>query len=280
MIKPILLHYQDYCISPENSITVERRNHQDYFPLHYHDFEELVVVSSGNGLHIWNEHIHPITCGDILYINRKDIHSYESVNDLKLDNILYQPEKFSIADIISQYLPYEKTPQEQRFWRIDLFYLKRIFMIVDQLALESKKNNISSIHLSEALFLELIILLFRFRYKADNSTPADIQQIDMIFSALYGSIETTFNFELFCQKNRFSPRAIQRLFKQQTNMTIGQYLQKLRICRAMTLLRTSSLSIADIALKCGYEDSNYFSLVFRKMQNCPPSEYRKNFMIK
>ena len=84
MHKYLHLYKKDYFISELNTVTVERREHQEPFPLHDHDFDELVIVSSGNGVHVWNDYIYPITSGDILYINHDDIHGFESVNNLKL----------------------------------------------------------------------------------------------------------------------------------------------------------------------------------------------------
>ncbi len=64
-----------------------------------------------------------------------------------------------------------------------------------------------------------------------------------------------------------SARSLQRLFKSKTGMTVMEYLQQLRLCQAALLLRSTSLSISEVAGQCGYEDSNYFRVSSIKNEN-------------
>ncbi|MBX4303570.1 helix-turn-helix domain-containing protein, partial [Mycobacterium tuberculosis] len=61
-----------------------------------------------------------------------------------------------------------------------------------------------------------------------------------------------------------SERALRQQFRQQTGMTINHYLRQLRICHAQYLLQHTERLIGDIAMQCGFEDSNYFSVVFSR----------------
>lgn len=273
----IKLSGDDYFISPQNTVTVEKRKNQEPFVKHHHDFFELVIVSAGNGLHFWNDMIHPITSGDVLYINDNDIHSYQSVNHLQLYNILYRRDQLHLTKVIEDYLPQKNTPQLERLWRIHHSYQKELFHLIEHLSLESKKNNILSIHLAESLFLQIVILLNRVRQHENDVLPALSHQLDMLFTTLHNSISRNFNLDLFCQQHQFATRTLRRIFKNQTNMTITEYLQKLRMCKAMSLLRNTSYSIQVIAAECGYEDSNYFANAFKKYSQQTPSEYRKLF---
>ena len=277
MERCLRLFKQDYFISEMNTVTVEKRDHQQPFPLHDHDFNEIVIVCSGNGLHHWNDYVYPITSGDILYINQKDVHGYESVNNLKLDNILYLRESLFLSSTIESYLPKVTAKHNERFWRIQPSYLKLLSPLIEQLAVESKKNNLASVHLSEALFLQLVILLDRIKQAPKLALPTATHQLDLLFTALHNSIATPFNIDVFCKENHISSRSLSRLFKSQTGMTITGYLQKRRLCDAMSLLRTTNYSISKIAAECGYDDSNYFSAVFKKLTNQTPSEYRAKF---
>ncbi len=53
------------------------------------------------------------------------------------------------------------------------------------------------------------------------------------------------------------------------------YLQRIRVERSMEMLADPSLSITDIAYDVGMGDSNYYSRIFRKLNDCSPSEYRE-----
>ena len=64
-------------------------------------------------------------------------------------------------------------------------------------------------------------------------------------------------------------------FKQATGFGLREYLVNLRIQRACELLLSTTLSITDIADKCGFNDSNYFGDAFRKAIGVSPRDYRK-----
>ncbi|MEG1688441.1 MAG: helix-turn-helix domain-containing protein, partial [Hafnia sp.] len=71
---------------------------------------------------------------------------------------------------------------------------------------------------------------------------------------------------------------LKQLFRQQTGMTISHYLRQLRLCQAKRLLRRSEYRISEIATRCGFEDSNYFSVVFTRDAGITPREYRQRFV--
>ena len=65
-----------------------------------------------------------------------------------------------------------------------------------------------------------------------------------------------------------------REFKNEYDITIGNYLLSLRIARAKELLRFSSMPIEEIAAECGISDTSYFTKVFRKSEGMTALEYR------
>lgn len=68
-------------------------------------------------------------------------------------------------------------------------------------------------------------------------------------------------------------------FRKDYEMSPTQYAIKLKMEHAAWLLGTTSLSIADIAVKVGYGSGNYFSTAFKTYHKCPPTDYRKNKTI-
>lgn len=68
---------------------------------------------------------------------------------------------------------------------------------------------------------------------------------------------------------------LSREFKKEFGTTIIQYVLMKRINYAKELLRYSNSSIEEIARLCGIDDASYFNKVFRKMEGCTASEYRK-----
>lgn len=72
-----------------------------------------------------------------------------------------------------------------------------------------------------------------------------------------------------------SPSTVSRLFKKVTGQSYKQYQVKHRLEQAAVHLQSMpNRPVAEIALSVGYDDPLYFSRVFRKHFNCPPSEYR------
>lgn len=77
-----------------------------------------------------------------------------------------------------------------------------------------------------------------------------------------------------------SLRNFNRRFLTATGKTPLRYLQGLRIEEGRDLLGNSNLSIAEIAEKVGYQDSSYFSRLFRDILSTTPQEYRKSMRSK
>jgi Response regulator containing CheY-like receiver domain and AraC-type DNA-binding domain len=64
------------------------------------------------------------------------------------------------------------------------------------------------------------------------------------------------------------------VFKKVTGMTINHYLNLFRMRIAKQYLAETDMKIAEVALRVGYSNENYFSKVFRKFENMSPSEYK------
>ncbi len=75
-----------------------------------------------------------------------------------------------------------------------------------------------------------------------------------------------------CSKWHFS-----RQFALYEGVSPHRYLTDLRIKSAVRLLENSTLSIKEIAEKCGFYDLAYFGKVFKSYMNVSPEKYRKLF---
>ncbi len=76
--------------------------------------------------------------------------------------------------------------------------------------------------------------------------------------------------------NHFSvnPNYFSTIFKQETGVTLTNYLKDTRIQKACDLLRNTHSTINEIAQIVGYEDTQYFYRVFKKTLGITPLEYR------
>lgn len=73
-----------------------------------------------------------------------------------------------------------------------------------------------------------------------------------------------------------SPGHLRNEFHRHAGMGIGRYIRTARIRHACVLLDTTTLDIAEIGRRCGYESIYSFSRAFRADKGLPPSTYRRN----
>ncbi|MNP54582.1 HTH-type transcriptional activator Btr [compost metagenome] len=62
-------------------------------------------------------------------------------------------------------------------------------------------------------------------------------------------------------------------FRKLTGQTIVEVHTKLRINKAIDLMRNTSLNVSEISDRLGYNNPYYFSRVFKKVMGEPPSSY-------
>lgn len=196
-----------------------------------------------------------------------------------MDNIIYCPERLRLNAQWNLLLPPFDETTRQNHWRLSTGGLAQARPIIAQLTQESRKNDALSMQLTEALLLQLAIVLKRYRYTAESAhlLPAG-EQLDLLMASLQGGLDNHFDLAAFCAEHQLVERSLKQLFRQQTGMTISHYLRQLRLCQAKRLLRRSEYRISEIATRCGFEDSNYFSVVFTRDAGITPREYRQRFV--
>lgn len=67
---------------------------------------------------------------------------------------------------------------------------------------------------------------------------------------------------------------VSRFFREHLNITLQDYLTRLRVEAAMQLLKNTDLSPTSIAYECGFSDPKYMNQGFRKLLGVPPSQWR------
>lgn len=68
---------------------------------------------------------------------------------------------------------------------------------------------------------------------------------------------------------------VSRIFKEATGSGFKEYITEKRLQRACSLLRESNMSISDIGASCGFENADYFTVIFRNKYGMAPSKFRK-----
>jgi AraC-like DNA-binding protein/ligand-binding sensor protein len=65
------------------------------------------------------------------------------------------------------------------------------------------------------------------------------------------------------------------IFKEEMGENLSNYLNRLRVEKATTLLTESNLSLNEIALACGFEDQSWFSKIFKGCTGISPGKFRE-----
>lgn len=71
---------------------------------------------------------------------------------------------------------------------------------------------------------------------------------------------------------------LSRLFKSEMDTTYSNFLTEVKLTHARRLLLNTELSVSEIAGQCGYQNSNYFSDIFKKQLGCSPLRYKKSML--
>ncbi len=86
---------------------------------------------------------------------------------------------------------------------------------------------------------------------------------------------TTFTIRDLALEFNLSPSYLQRLFKHQTGVCMGEWINEQRLQRAAHLLANSYLSVKEIAHTIGYEHASSFIRAFERRFTQAPARYRK-----
>ena len=115
-----------------------------------------------------------------------------------------------------------------------------------------------------------------FQYNAIEELDAADEAIQRVAKYICMNFHTPITLADAAKQANMSPSFFSRKFKRTTGFGFKEYLNNVRLKEASTLLLETNDSITDIALRCGYNDSNYFGDVFKKIKGMPPYLYRKN----
>ncbi len=103
-----------------------------------------------------------------------------------------------------------------------------------------------------------------------------IQRINKVLGYVESHLDENLSLQVISEVAFYSPFHLHRLFKAVTNETLNSYIGRKRLERsAMHLIHAEHLSIAEIAMKHGFNSDSVFSRSFKKMYGLSPSEFRK-----
>ena len=105
-----------------------------------------------------------------------------------------------------------------------------------------------------------------------NKTPSWVSKIREF---LHDNWSTNFSLQQMSVIINVHPITISKNFTRYFGCTLGEYIRKIRIEKAISMIRTTNLTLTDIAFTCGFADQSHFIRWFKKFTGTVPLQYRK-----
>lgn len=254
----------------------------------HHDFNELVIVTEGSAVHIVNSEEYTIKKGDVFVVGNGTVHGYKNTENFRICNIMYRHDKMfsSLPDIAASagyqalFVLEPRITKDQSFRnRLELKRenYRTVKSILDEMIQEYESNSKCAKSMLISLFTQLAVMLSRLYSFAPDENEHDIINIAKAASYIENHFNESISVAKLAELSHYSERHFVRIFKNAYNCPPIEYVINLRINRACAMLKEPSAAISETAEKCGFDDVNYFSRLFKKRVGISPSEYRKKF---
>lgn len=143
----------------------------------------------------------------------------------------------------------------------------------------------SAYYLKRGSMMKRMAYLYLFLYRLTQSCPqnpydtsAESKQ-DLYITETLHFMEANYSrkltVEMIARHVGLNRSYLSALFREALGKPISEYLMEFRIRKACELLSDDSLSISNVAYSVGYTDPLLFSKIFRRIEGCPPSQFRK-----
>lgn len=266
---------------------IQYGGHDEDMELHDHsDFSELVIVLNGNATHVVNSETSFIKKGNVFVIDGATAHAYKDPHDFKICNIMYRPEMLRAAGpdlrtskgfqalfILEPY--YRNIQHYESKLSLSIPSLEYVSSVI-AFMIEEYENKLQGYQtMLSSRFMELVVFLSRQYENQEKGLQSNLMHLANAISYIEDHYLEPLTLEDVAAKSGISVRHLNRIFQSYYQTTPFTYLQKLRLERACTLLRTTNLPITEISYECGFNDSNYFTRQFTKTLGMSPKAYRR-----
>lgn len=281
----IAFPYEIFSQTPDFPVHLQYGFHDQELYLHAHaDFSELVIVLNGSASHIVGGESYHISKGDVFVVGQNTEHGYENTQKLTICNIMFRQEAFSRSWDIRQLSGFQALFVLEPHYSQKYHFLSRLKLnqtsfaetetLITEIMTEYQNQKTGWRDIVSSGFLKLCVSLSRLY---ENSSQPDNVFLKLADAAAY--LEHHFCEQISLSElaalSGYSERQFFRLFRSVFQTTPNLYIFHLRMKKAEYLLQNTSLSIGEIAFRCGYDDQNYFSRAFRKSIGMTPSEYQR-----
>lgn len=246
------------------------------YPLHDHEFHEIVYISAGCANHYINGRIFPMNGGYLYFIRNTDVHTYSDFSGENFEYYTLLFEKNVVEEmldffgigkkaekIFSSALPPEIHLDAANAEKADNRF-SEVFMLMHS---DTELFRTASRHLLADLFLKYFLK----EEKKDGEIPL---WLEYAYKKMHNPKNFTAGTERFfeiCGRRR---EHCTRMLKKYYGITPTAYVSELRMKYAAVLLSSGDLTVAQTAYECGYDSIPHFYSMFLSSFGISPGEYR------
>ncbi len=247
---------------------------------HWHEDLEFISVLQGSMVYAVNGESIPLQPGTGIFVNSRQLHNLCSPNQTECvylcmllhPTILSATEEISLG-YVSEYLNHPGIPfcqlNPMNSWQ------KEILNHMDSIySLHVKKASPLRI---QGRFLEIWATLTENASLSNHTDKKGIEKLEALKSMLrylHAQYATPITLDKIASVGYVGKSTCTEIFKAHLHETPINYLIHYRLDKAAQLLRTTSLTVTEIAYAVGFTSPSYFSYIFRNNYHCSPSSYR------
>jgi len=257
---------------------------------HAHEHHQILYYQQGGGWIEANGETHPAGEGSIFFIPAGVRHHFRPAPG---EAALCLAVDFSIQDagnIALGGLPMENEvavllsllhAESARPFQLDTMDHRLLDECVAEIVNENEKRAVGYATLIQSLLLRLVALCLRATQRAQGFGE-HFRHTAWRYRLLTERLQAVIRKEAARIPELTLPEAaricgasanhLNRILKQQTGHTFHQLLLRQRLAHARDLLARGEMNVTEAALDSGFNDSNYFARVFRRVHGYPPSQ--------
>lgn len=239
---------------------------------HWHLECELIYVQAGEVTVSHSNTAYHLQKEDCIFINSGEIHYIKGSEDSITDILMF--DTALLGNISPKHFQLLYPRLRHHYPVMEYFHAIR-----DEL---KKKKEFYDVKVS-CLMTDFIIDIFRHEPLCEQKQLKDSSSIEN-YKNLLSEIEekcSYITFEDACDFMGLSKPYFSRFFKNLSGMTFSQYLNIIRLEKAIQLLNhnTENLSITQIASSCGFDTIRHFNRVFKDFTGLSPRQLPENYVL-
>lgn len=241
---------------------------------HYHEHNELYYLLNGSTTYYIEDKAFKVSKGDFVFIPKTVLHSTDSGECLNTERILIT---FDDKSLDEQILPILKVLGEQNIIHIAKGKTGRMEELLHLVKEEYENTNEYRDFIVRLYVSELLVLINRCMIDSQSQNADKNGLLQTVSEYIAGNYGSDISLSSLAKQFFVSKSYLSRRFKAHFGIGLNEYIRSVRIKKAADMLADSDMKITEIATKCGFNDSNYFSSVFKKEKGVTPHKYSKMY---